>query len=124
MTLEAKRTVPIAQPKFLVTGRQKTVALPSGSGVVLYLVERAAVHAENSPSVAVRIIFPGYPDRYHLQLLSTLNIPYNFNSNNAQDTFVFGESLSNPKKCLGFVRPKCNNFAHFIYQAGKLRLCR
>jgi hypothetical protein len=58
--------VPIAQPKVLVTGRQKTVALPGGSGMVLYLVERASLHAENSPSVAVRIIFPGYQERYHL----------------------------------------------------------
>jgi hypothetical protein len=66
VTSEANRTAPIAQPKVLVTGRQKTVALPSGSGVVLYLVERATLRAENSPSVAVRIIFLGCPERYHL----------------------------------------------------------
>jgi len=61
---EAKRTVPITQLKVLVTGRQNTLALPGDSGVVLYPVERASLHAENSPSVAVRILFPGCTERY------------------------------------------------------------
>lgn len=64
MTSEANRTVPVTQPKVLVTGRQKTLALPGGSGMVLYLVETASLHAENSLSVAVRILFPGCPERY------------------------------------------------------------
>jgi hypothetical protein len=67
VTSEVKRTVTNAQTKVLVNGRQKTVARPGGSLVVLYFVERASLHTENSPSVAVRIILPGCPERYHLQ---------------------------------------------------------
>jgi len=67
VTSEAKRTVPITQPKVLVTGRQKTLALHGDSAVELYLFERESLHAENSPSVAVRIFFSEYPERYHMQ---------------------------------------------------------
>lgn len=66
MTSEAKRTVPITQPKVLATDHQKTVALSGDIDLVLRLVERALLDVENSPSVAVRIIFSACPAIYQL----------------------------------------------------------